>query len=109
MPSLRLVFAALVIGSAFAAPAMAQTKTWSFGDATSPGSCSINNGSYGNLASCTQQPAGTVTDLTVRAYSSTGTGTVYETAALNLNPAVTPSLAGQPRVVVGRRSGLCGR
>lgn len=83
MPSLRLAFAALVIGSAFAAPAMAQTKTWSFGDATSPGSCSINNGSYGNVASCTQQPAGTVTDLTVRAYSSTGTGTVYETAALN--------------------------
>lgn len=83
MPSLRLALAAVVAGFALVGPAMAQTKTWNFGDATSPGSCSLSGSSYGNVASCTQQPAGTVTDLTVRAYGSTGSGTTYQTAALN--------------------------
>jgi hypothetical protein len=83
MKSLRLAIAVTVAGFALAGPAMAQTKTWNFGDATAPGSCSLNNGNYGNVASCTQQPAGTVTDLTVRAYSSDGNGSTYRTAALN--------------------------
>lgn len=93
MPSLRLASAAFVVGSALAVPAMAQTKTWNFGDQTAPGSCGpIGTPSYGNVVSCTQQPNGTVVDLYVRGYASSGSGTgsngnsgtrTFQTAAMN--------------------------
>lgn len=87
--------AASLLAMTLAGTAAAQTKTWNFGDATAPGACSLSGTGYGNVAGCTQQPAGTVVDLNVRAYSSTGgTGTgstnpssgtsrTYQTAALN--------------------------
>lgn len=82
MKTLHLL-AATLCTLALAGPAAAQTKTWNFGDATAPGSCSLSGSTYGNVASCTQQPAGTVVDLNVRAYSSDGTSSTYRTAALN--------------------------
>lgn len=93
MPSLRLALAAAVAGLALVGPAMAQTKTWNFGDQISPGSCGpIGTPSYGNVVSCTQQPSGTAVDLYVSGYASSGSGTgssgdsgtrTFQTAALN--------------------------
>ncbi len=67
--------AALVIGLGFSGLAAAQGKTWNFGDQTNPGSCTGSYGTIGNTISCTQQPAGTVVDLTVKAYSAAGDAT----------------------------------
>lgn len=83
MKTLHLL-AATLFSLALAGPAAAQTKTWNFGDQTAPGSCGpIGTPSFGNAVNCTQQPSGTVQDLTVRAYSSDATGSTYRTAALN--------------------------
>lgn len=91
----RVAVVAALLGVASVGPTFAQTKTWNFGDATAPGSCSLNGSGYGNSASCTQQPGGEIVNLTVRAYGSTGgtstnstnptsgTTRTYQTAALN--------------------------
>lgn len=75
-------------GLALSGGAMAQVKTWNFGDTSNPGSCtgSYSAGTstnYGNAINCTQQPSGTVVDLVARAYSSDGTSSAYRTAGVN--------------------------
>jgi len=77
--------------AAFCGSASAQVKTWNFGDRNPSGSCTgtfaANNTSTttnnGNVINCTQQPSGTVVDLTLRAYSTTGTNSTFATAAVN--------------------------
>jgi hypothetical protein len=95
MTFFRITLAAVVAAFAAVGPAMAQTKTWNFGDQTAPGSCGpVGTPTYGNVVGCTQQPSGNVVDLDVRAYSGTGgtaTGNsnpssgsrTFQTAALN--------------------------
>lgn len=72
----------------------AQSKTWNFNDRveTSPGfaSCTTSNAGgtaggasgIGNVFACEQQPAATTTSLTVSAYSTTGSGSVFAAAAI---------------------------
>lgn len=74
-------------GLALSSGAMAQVKTWNFGDTSNPGSCtgSYSSGSstnYGNTINCTQQPSGTVVDLWAKAYSSDGSSSTYRTAGI---------------------------
>jgi hypothetical protein len=76
-----LAFATM--GLLAAGSASAQVKTWTFGDTTNPGACTGTYNSYGNVINCTQQPSGTVVDLSARAYSSDNTGSTYRTAAIN--------------------------
>jgi hypothetical protein len=75
-------------GLALSSGAMAQVKTWNFGDTTNPGSCTGSysagsNTNYGNAINCTQQPSGTVVDLVARAYSSDGSSSTFRTAGVN--------------------------
>ncbi len=89
--------AALVLASAaaFSGSAAAQTKTWNFADRSPSGSCTAAaNNSFGangqasgahlgNIIECTQQPSGTLVDLRLRAYSTTGTNSALATASVN--------------------------
>lgn len=73
--------AALVAGIGFSGFAAAQTKVWNFGDTTPSGACTGTHDVVGNVINCTQQPGGTVTDLTLTAFSSSGAA--YAAAAVN--------------------------
>ncbi len=89
--SIHRFTAAVLLGAlGLAGSAFAQVKTWNFGDITTPGACTGNysagsNTNYGNTINCTQQPAGTIVDLKVSAYSSDATGGNYRTAGVNQN------------------------
>jgi len=99
----RLAFIATAMASlAFAGSAAAQSRTWNFGDITSPGSCPTGGSgpiasTIGNVLTCSSVvPSSVTTSLEVRAFSSTATnssgttvtssgtaGTHFETAAVN--------------------------
>lgn len=76
---------ALVVGLGFSGLAFGQAKVWNFGDTSPNGACTGSGanayGVIGNTISCTQQPNGTVADLTLKAYSSSGGA--YAAAAVN--------------------------
>lgn len=73
-----------VLGLSAAGGAVAQMKTWNFGDGTAPGSCSdvanANAGAMGNKYSCTEQPNGAVVNLEVKSFGDTGAGATFAAA-----------------------------
>jgi hypothetical protein len=78
-----LLTAAVVASAAFAGGASAQVRTWDFSDTTTPGACTGTYAVMGNTIGCTEQPSGSTVNLNVNAFSTTGTGSVYQTAAVN--------------------------
>jgi MYXO-CTERM domain-containing protein len=80
----RITLAAALIASAgFATTASAQVRSWNFGDTTNPGACTGTFASFGNTIGCSQQPNGATVNLNVNAFSTTGSGGAYQTAAVN--------------------------